>query len=118
MSIKRYSPAPVREEQGTVNWQRWYNEVTGKSSELVLYEQTLTPSSVGANTTSEQTFTITGVDANDYCVSIEKLTHQAGLGVVNKRVSAANQIAITYMNTTAGSITPSSETYKIFILRG
>lgn len=118
MSLKRLPPAPVHEEHGTANWWRWYNALTGVISEVVLYEPTINPTSVSANTTSEQAFTVTGVGLNDYVISITKPSHQAGLGVVNARVSAANQIAITFMNTTAGAIDPTGETYSILVLRG
>jgi hypothetical protein len=74
--------------------------------------QTLTPSAVGANTTSEQLFTVPGVLPGD-SVDINKASHQTGLGILNVVVRAANQLAITYSNTTGGSITPTSEQYII-----
>lgn len=72
----------------------------------------LTPSAVGANTTSEQTFTVPGVSVGD-SVDVNKASHQVGLSIGNIRVSAANTLAIQYVNTTAGSITPTSEAYII-----
>lgn len=74
--------------------------------------QTLTPSQVNANTTSEQLFTIPGVLPGD-SVDINKASHQTGLGVLNVVVRAANQLAITYSNTTGSPITPTSEQYII-----
>ena len=118
MSLKRIPPAPVEEQHGTPNWWRWYNTLTGVISEVVVYEQTLTPVSVAANTTAEQTFTVTGVDLNDYLFDVTIPSHTAGVGIVNTRVSAANQIAITFMNTTGGGVVPASGTYKILVLRG
>lgn len=72
----------------------------------------LTPSAVGANTTAEQTFTVPGVSVGD-SVDVNKASHQVGLSIGNIRVSAANQLAIQYVNTTGGSITPTAETYII-----
>ena len=81
-----------------------------------VYLQGLTPSSVSANTTSEQPFTVTGLTAADK-VFVNKPSHQAGLGIVNARVSSNNTIAITFMNNTGSAITPTSETYQIFAIR-
>ena len=74
---------------------------------------TLSPASVAANTTAEQTFTVTGVAVGDV-VYVSKPTAQAGLGIVGVRVSAANQIGITFSNNTASPITPTaSESYQV-----
>ena len=78
---------------------------------------TLSPSSVANATSAEQTFTVTGLNVGDQ-VSVTKPTNQAGLGIVNSRVSAANTLAITFMNTTAATITPTaSEAYVIELNR-
>lgn len=77
----------------------------------------LSPAAVSANTTAEQTFTVNGLVAGDMAV-VTKPTSQAGLGVVNSRVSAANTLAITFSNNTGGSITPTaSEVYFVLVSR-
>jgi hypothetical protein len=77
----------------------------------------LTPSLVGANTTAEQTFTVNGLLVGDE-VQVSKPTTQAGLGIVNARVSAANTLAITFSNNTGGGITPTGgETYVVAVNR-
>jgi hypothetical protein len=82
-----------------------------------IYGLTISPASVAANTTAEQAFTLTGVLVGDV-VSVTKPTLQAGLGIVNSRVSAANTIAITYANTTASPIVPTaSELYSVELNR-
>ena len=74
---------------------------------------TLSPSAVGAGTTAEQTFTVTGLAVGDV-VFVNKPSAQAGLGIVGARVSAANTLAITFANVTVASITPTaSEVYRI-----
>lgn len=74
--------------------------------------QTLTPGAVAAQTTSEQTFNVPGVQLGD-SIDINKASHSAGLGIVNVRASAQGVLAITFMNTTTGPITPPSEQYII-----
>ena len=81
-------------------------------STLFIIRQTLTPAAVGANTSAEQTFTVPGLQVGDY-IDINKASHQVGLSLGNVRVSAANTLAIQYVNTTAGAITPTSEQYII-----
>ena len=82
-----------------------------------IYQTTLSPASVANATTAEQTFTVNGLLVGDL-VSVTKPTTQAGLGIVNSRVSAANTLAICFANTTAATITPtSSEVYVIELNR-
>lgn len=80
---------------------------------------TLSPALVAANTTAEQSFTVSGVVlATDDCINVRKPTHQAGLGIVNARVTADNTINIVFSNNTGGGITPTaSEAYAFFIWR-
>ena len=72
--------------------------------------------SVAANTTAEQTFTIGGLKTTDF-VSIVKPSHSTGMGIVNARVSAADTLAITFVNATAAPIDPAAETYLVFWFR-
>ena len=73
----------------------------------------LSPAAVAANTTAEQTFSVTGLNAG-MSVFVNKPTAQAGLGIVGARVTAAGLLAITFCNTTAGALTPTAaETYSV-----
>lgn len=82
-----------------------------------LLQITISPSSVAPNTTAEQTFSVTGLLLGDYC-EINKPTAQGGLGIVNSRASAAGVLAVTFANTTTGTITPTSnETYLLQVTR-
>ncbi|MGX5874503.1 hypothetical protein MJ435_18580, partial [Burkholderia gladioli] len=74
--------------------------------------QTLTPAQVAANTSAEQTFTVPGLQVGD-SIDVNKPSHQVGLSIGNVRVSAANTLAIQYVNTTASAITPATEQYII-----
>lgn len=78
---------------------------------------TISPVSVAANTTVEQTFTLQGLQPGDV-VTVTKPTTQAGLGIVNSRVTAANTYGITFANATAAPIVPTAgETYLIELNR-
>ena len=85
---------------------------------LQIYTPSLSPVAVAANTSAEQTFTVTGLATNDKILFINKPTAQAGLAIVGYRVSAANTLAITFGNFTASPITPTAaETYQVGAIR-
>lgn len=77
---------------------------------------TLDVASVAANTSAEQTFTVPGLDTS-MVVMVNKPDLDAGLVVGNARVSAADTLALTFGNSTAGAVDPASETYKLFWLK-
>ncbi len=78
---------------------------------------TLSPAAVANATSAEQTFTMTGLLTTDY-VYVNKPTAQAGIGIVGARVSAAGVLAITFMNATTQTVTPTaSEVYTVFVAR-
>lgn len=73
--------------------------------------------SVSGNTSVEQTFTLNGLQLGDLILELVKPSVSAGLSIGGQRVSAANTLAITYVNSTASPINPAAETYTIVILR-
>lgn len=90
----------------------WLYSFLTRVHHTVIYDATINPAAVSANTTSEQTFTVNGLNTTDILV-VNKPSHNAGLGIVNARVSAANTLALTFMNTTGFSINPGEEVYRI-----
>jgi len=79
---------------------------------------TLSPATVAATSTAEQTFTVTGLAMGDM-VDLQKNSAMVpGLGIVNSRVSAANTLAVTFVNTTNYVQTPAaSEVYFLTVTR-
>jgi hypothetical protein len=87
------------------------------AQQIALLSVALTPAQVAANTTAEQTFTVNGLLVGDF-VEVNKPTNQAGLGLANFRVSAANTLAITFSNNTGAGITPTAgESYQLLVVR-
>lgn len=85
----------------------------------------LTPAATAAATAVEQTFTSASTGANlnlgalrvgDF-VTINPPSITAGVGIVGARVSAAGTLAITFSNSTAGSLTAPAGTYVIKVDR-
>lgn len=69
--------------------------------------------SVAANTTEEETTTVPGL-TTDMMVFVNKPSLDAGIGIAGARVSAADTLILTVVNSTAGAVDASSETYKLF----
>lgn len=95
---------------------RWLNSIYQNFPLMNVFEVTWNPDAVAANTSAEQTVTVTGLNTNDV-VWVNKPTATAGIGIVGARVSAKDTLAITFMNATGGSIDPGEETYRIGTLR-
>ena len=95
---------------------RWLRRLQAAFPKVQTFTVTFNPASVAANTTSEQTVTVNGLDPQDI-IMVTKPTHDAGLGIVNARASAANTLAITYQNTTGSAINPPEEDYLVASIR-
>ena len=87
-----------------------------KIDSIRYYTFTFDPAAVAAATSAEQTVTVTGLLAGDVVLSVIKPTATAGVGIVGARVSAANTLAVTFMNATAGSLDPTSETWGVVVM--
>ncbi len=82
-----------------------------------MLQATLSPTIVNTITTSDQAFTVNGLLAGDF-IQVIKPTAQTGLALVHARVSAANTMNLTFMNPTAGNITPTAaEIYLVKVSR-
>ncbi len=79
---------------------------------MMIYSQALATSAIAATTSAEVTTTVTGLVVSS-SVLVNKPSCTPGLLVVNARVSAANTLAVQYMNLTTTSINVPSETYTI-----
>ena len=77
-------------------WLKWIKRLSDAFPKTQTHTQELTPISVAANTTAEQTFTVTGLDINDLVI-VNKPSLDAGIGIGGARVTAADTIGITYL---------------------
>lgn len=88
----------------------------GNLSQLGLLQVVVVPVAVAANTTAEQTFTVTGLQLSDI-VFVTKPSAQAGLSIATSRVSALNTLAVTYSNSSGFSVTPTAESLSMLVAR-
>lgn len=109
-------PQSLSVEEWERYWLPWIKRLADAFPKTRTIEQELTPASVAANTTAEQTFTVTGLSTDDVVI-VNKPSLDAGIGIGGVRVTAADTLGITYINATAGAIVPATEDYKIVAIR-
>jgi hypothetical protein len=83
---------------------------------LKVYSQTITAASVAAATVAEQTFTVTGLTTADKVV-VNAAAIANATGIAGVRVSAADTLAVRFVNPTAGALTPTAGTWTIMAFR-
>jgi hypothetical protein len=111
----------VRQTNATTGSSLWAKRSgTGNTGWIAIpggkkYAPNLTPASVAPNTTAEQTFTVTGLAVGDIVI-VNGPAPLAGTGIVNARVSAANTLALTFANFTAGALVPSSGVHDVLAM--
>lgn len=91
--------------------------VRGNVLKLFAVTVTWNPAAVATITTAEQTVSVPGVKVGDLVVAYNKPTNTTGAMPVNARVSAADTVAVTFVNPTAGSVDPASEAWTFVIGR-
>lgn len=87
------------------------------ASQALVYKVAVATSSVAATTTTDQTSTITGIQANDVIAGVSKPSYQAGIGIAGYRVTAANTVGVTYISQSSGAVTSTLEAYGITVMR-
>lgn len=90
--------------------------INGNAYSIYVVTVTADIGSVAANTSEAETATVPGVKVGDF-VSVMKPSVEAGLMFGSCRVSAADTVEITVMNTTAGAIDEASESLTFLVVR-
>ena len=99
-------------------WLDWFQRVADVMPLIQEISVTFDPAATGANTTTEQAVTITGLKTGDTILKVQKPTHTVGLFVTGGLVTATDTVTVQFANVTGGSINPGSEVYKFYVLRG
>lgn len=85
-------------------------------TKIAVFAPSLTPASVAAATSAEQTFTVTGLATTDKVI-VNGPAIAAGTGIVNARVSTADTLVLAFMNATAAAVTPTAGVYNVVAFR-
>lgn len=94
----------------------WFKLITDNSIYIRVYSESLNPASIGANSESTQTFTITGLSINDI-IYLTPPALDAGIGIMYYRASATDTLQIRYRNFTGGAIDLAAGIYNIIAVR-
>lgn len=76
-------------------------------TKVATYTATLSPAQVAADTTAEQTFSVVGLTTSD-TVRVAASSLGSGIAIAGARVPGPDQVAITFVNVTAGPLTPTA----------
>jgi acetaldehyde dehydrogenase (acetylating) len=88
-----------------------------KLTQLRVISLSLTPASVGAATVASQNLTLTGSTASDNFVVCLSNPIANATGIVGIVKGATDVIAVSFVNPTAGALTPTTGTYVFLVGR-
>lgn len=89
----------------------------GNVATALVVSTTLTPVAITTITAAEQTFTIPGLQVGDQVTVSPQFAWTGLTSIAGTRVTAANTLGISFVNTTAGSLTPPAGIYLLEINR-
>jgi hypothetical protein len=81
-----------------------------------LLSLSLTPASVAAIVTAKQTFTVAGLKVGDQVAILSNPITNA-VALCQGEVSAADTLRLTFVNPTAGALTPTAGTYTFLVIK-
>jgi hypothetical protein len=74
--------------------------------------------SVTANSSGVARVPVQGVLPGDVVTISPNIPPATGLNIVGSWVDSANSVTIVYINSTAGALSPASDTYNAYVVRG
>lgn len=87
-------------------------------TQIRVYSQSVTPSQVAAQVCAEQSVSLTGVTTADKVfMTPPAIASSPGASPVAVRVSAADELAVTYCNPASSAATPASGTFAFTAIR-
>lgn len=90
--------------------------LNGNVSGITIMTAAVNLGSVAANTSEEETATVSGVLLGDVVVCLDSAL-EAGQVIANARVSAANTVILQVINTTGSAIDAASKTLTFLVVR-
>lgn len=90
--------------------------LAGNIASINLVSATVDLGSVAANTSEEETFTLTGVKVGDF-VSVQKENLEAGIVLGSARVEADGVVTVEVINATGSAVDAASATMSVLVIR-
>lgn len=81
-----------------------------------LLSLSLTPASVATIVAAKQTFTVSGLLTTDHVIPLSNPITNA-VAITTAEVSAADTLRVTFVNPTAGALTPTAGVYTFLVIR-
>lgn len=94
---------------------KWLLSLYAAFPKIRIYFVTIDPPSLSANSITEVTVSVTGLDTADIVV-VDKPSTTAGVGIVDAYVSATDTLAISFINDKGSPTDPPSEVYRIMAI--
>lgn len=85
--------------------------VRGPLDAVKIFQINITPTSVPAQNSNEQTFTVIGINPGDYINLGSAAAQTAGIVVGSCRITAPNTLAVQFVNVSGAAVVPVSGTY-------
>jgi len=106
---------PIADKGGilTLPWREFFSSLYDGQR---LVRKTIKPSSVGANSTTEENFVVTGFAVGD-AVAVSMPGVVVGISAPNARCATKGVVSILFANNTGGALTPPSGEYLFFRVR-
>lgn len=90
----------------------------GKAAFYSVSFSTALSTSLSANVTASMLFAVTGIVTGETIIGLNPVTgFTSGIGLAGHRISAADEIAITFVNASGGVSTGLASDYKIWTLK-
>lgn len=86
----------------------WSNLITS-------FTASLTPTSVTGHTSSAQVYTVTGLTTSQLLLNIIPPSDTGVTGIGSARITATNQLTITWINANNNAATPPAGTYRVVV---
>lgn len=90
--------------------------IMGNIKSLRLVNATVNLGSVAANTSEEETFTLTGVKVGDF-ISVQKEDLEAGIILGSARCETDGTVTVEVINATGSAVDAASATMKVLVAR-
>lgn len=87
----------------------------GSGSYQKALEATINPSSINAGSYSVETFSVTGLGDEANMVKVTAPSLEAGVFIVDAKITDLDTLEITFYNSTAAPVNPASQTVKILV---
>lgn len=111
---KPLAPPPLADISPELD--RWLRQIPDLIPKITMFVPVLNPASVNSGQLSSQTFTVTGIDANDL-IFVNGPSFTSSFILASSRVLADDLVLFIFDNRNAGAINEASATYNIVAIR-